>query len=161
MVTEKIIKTEDYKLNEVNNPNMSFMINDIMGFLKDIDPTASVARLHYLGKAKKEEFEEYINAHKSDNNVICVAAYASKVEFPPEKYYLYEIDKEKGKKLLPLKEILERESKVLEECGFNDINEYVQYETQVPFIYPNEIGLKVINAMRESVNKFNEKKDSN
>lgn len=155
MVTEKIIKTEDYKLNEVNS-NMSFMINDIMGFLKEIDPNASVARLHYLGKAKKEEFEEYINVHKSDNNVICVAAYASKVEFPPEKYYLYE--KEDGKEPLPLKEILERESKVLEECGFNDINKYVQYETQVPYIYPNEIGLKVINAMRESVNKFNESK---
>lgn len=157
MVTETIVKTkacvDQCKCCSHSN---SFMVNDIIGFLKDIDPTASVARLHYLGKAKKEEFEEYINAHKSDNNVICVAAYASKVEFSPEKYYLYE--KEDGKEQLPLKEILERESKVLEECGFNDINEYVRYETQVPYIYPNEIGLKVINAMRESVNKFNESK---
>ena len=46
-------------------------------------------------------------------------------------------------------DVLERENKILENAGFVNVNNYVGYEYKTAFIYPNELGQKVIDAMNK------------
>lgn len=39
----------------------------------------------------------------------------------------------------------------MEDAGFVNVNDYVDYEYKTAFIYPNEAGRKVIEAMKQSV----------
>lgn len=150
MITEKITEvTNEFNKEPVRE---SFMIDDIISFAKDICPTSKVAKLEYHDGCKKEEFEECLERYKSEKDtIICVAAYASTKEFPSEKYYLGE--KEDGKEPLPLDEVLDRDSKILKECGFVDINNFIQYETQVAFIYPNKLGKQIIETMNKRLSE--------
>lgn len=42
----------------------------------------------------------------------------------------------------------------MEDAGFVDVNNYVGYEYKTAFIYPNEIGQKVIDTMNERILAF-------
>lgn len=151
MIKEKLIVTKEIGLKE------GFMIGDIAGILKELELDANIIKLDYdYNENLKKEFDEYFAAHKLENTVFCVAAYVSKNEFSEEEYYLFK--EEEGKKPLPVDEVLERDSKVLTECGFVSVNEFVKYEYSVAFIYPNLPGLKVIEKMNELVSEFEKSK---
>ena len=45
----------------------------------------------------------------------------------------------------------EIENKILEKAGFVNVNNYVNYKYKTAFIYPNELGQKIIDAMNKKV----------
>ncbi len=123
------------------------MVSDITNTKRDI--TEKGIRVVYVfGKGNTEEKSEAIknicDHYKDDNYIICTAAYVDKDEFPEDMYYdPYTEPPVKGKEPVPYKEVLERESKMLEGLGFVNINNFVQYETKVAYIYPNALGKKI------------------
>ena len=146
MITDKFNLTTEDALKY----NVSFIVEDIAGVAKELKLKAKIQEIYYHhGDDLKEEFVKYLDAHKSENTIFCTSAYASTEEFSEKEYYLTEDKKEEGKKPLPIDEILERDSKILTECGFVNINDFVGYEYKVAFIYPNEPGLKVIEKIKE------------
>lgn len=152
MIKERIILTKEYALKE------SFMVKDIAGILEELNSDAKIVELDYeYNENLKKELDDYFSCRKLNNTVFCIAAYLSKKEFSPEEYYLYE--EEEGKKPLPADEILERDSKVLIESGFVNVNDFVRYEYKVAFIYPNLIGLQVIEKINELVSEFENNKN--
>lgn len=137
--------------------NESFMVSDILGILEELKSDAKIVELNYeYNENLKKEFDDYLTEHKSEDTVFCIAAYVSTNEFPEDKYYLR--NEEEGKKPLPLNEVLERDSKTLTECGFTNINSFIGYECKVAFVYPNEIGTKVIEKIHELEYEFEESK---
>ena len=148
MVKERIILTKEEACNEC------FMAGDIAGILEELNSDAKIVVLFYnYNENLKKEFDEYFADHKSENTVFCTVAYVSTDEFPLDEYHLGNMGD--GDKLVPLDEILERDSKVLKECGFIDINNFVNYVSQIAFIYSNELGLQVVEKINEFLSKDN------
>ena len=153
MITERLILTKEDALKE------SFMVGDVAGILEELNSDAKIVKLKYqYNENLKKELDDYFAEHKLDNTVFCIAAYVSTKEFPTDEYYCG--NEGTGKKPLPLIEVLERDSKVLKECGFINVNEFIKYENSVAFIYPNEPGIQVINKMCELLSEFEKKKSS-
>lgn len=138
---------------ETATEHESFMVCDILGILEELKPNTKIIELDYeYNENLKKEFDDYLAEHKSEDTVFCTVAYVSIKEFPEEEYYIR--DEEAGKKPLPYDKVLERDSKVLTECGFININDFIGYEYKVAFIYPNEIGNKVIERILTLVSEF-------
>lgn len=157
MIKDTNFLTKEGRLAFANSK--SFMVRDIAGILEDLNSDAKIVQLDYeYNENLKKEFDDYFADHKSDNTVFCIAAYLSKKEFSEEEYYLYK--EEEGKKPLPVDEILERDSKVLIESGFINVNDFIGYEYRVAFIYPNLPGLQVIEKINELMSESEEKKQN-
>ena len=156
MIKERLILTKEDALKE------SFMVQDIAGILKELNSYAKIVELAYgeYDENLKKEFNDYFAYRKTDNTVFCITACLSKKEFPESEYYLYEHEKTEGKKPLPLKEYLERDSKLLTECGFVNVNDFIDYECKVAFIYPNAPGLQVIEKMNELMSESEKEKQN-
>ena len=125
----------------------SFMIRDISSYLLLYNDTAKIVNIYkHVGPEREQvaKIREVLDKYKNNNVVICTDAYISCEEFPVSEWCLEVRDAEPGKKLLPVKEVVKRESKILESLGFVDVNWYVGYEYKRAFIYPNEAGKKVI-----------------
>lgn len=112
----------------------------------------------YLDKNKTDVFKDYMK-NMPENELYITTAYISCEEFPEDEYYIFENDKDVNKKLLPVNEVLERENKILEDAGFVNVNNYVGYEYKTAFIFPNEIGQKVIDKMNERVLECNKESE--
>lgn len=150
MIKEKIYTKENIKMSP-------FIVSDIAGILEHIGDDINIIELSYeYNKDLNKELDSYFAINKSDNVVFCIAAYISSKEFPKETYYLYENEEEnkENKKELPVSIVLKRDSDVLTEYGFVNINEFIGYEYKVAFIYPNTIGLKVIKEINKLMDKF-------
>ena len=150
MVTE--ITTNVREKRRGSQHTKSFLVSDIESFIRFTNPDSKIIRLTYGYKSDKSDFEPIIEKYKdNDNVVVCTTAYISTVEYPQDLYYL---DKPEDNKLpLPVDYVLNRGSKLLTELGFIDVNDFVQYEYQVAFIYPNKLGQYVIDEMNKLVNK--------
>ena len=112
----------------------------------------------YLDKNKADVFKDYMKNMPEDELYI-TTAYISCEEFSPNKYCIFKNEKDVNKKLIPVNEVLERENKILEDAGFVDVNNYVGYEYKTAFIFPNEIGQKVIDKMNERVLECNKESE--
>lgn len=146
------IKVADGKILQCYN----FLCSDIMNIMlaENLSDNPRIMHINeYNGtqEEKQQNLKELIDKFKDDNIVIATSAYVSNIEFPEDEYYYDE--PETGKKELPMDEVLERESKMLEALGYSCVNEYVGYEWQIAYIYPNEIGQKVIDIMLNKENK--------
>lgn len=123
----------------------SFMIREISSYLLSHNDTAKIVNIYkHVGPEEEQaaKIREVLDKYKNNNVVICTDAYISDEEFPDAEWYLK--DAEPGKKPIPVLEVLNRKSKMLESLGFVDVNWYVGYEYKRAFIYPNEAGKKVI-----------------
>lgn len=103
----------------------------------------------YLDKNKAEVLKEYLKDIPNDELYI-IEAYISVVEFPIDKYCLYDTPN-KRYPLIPIDKVLTRENKIMEAAGFVNVNDYVDYEYKTAFVYPNEIGKKLIEIMKQKV----------
>ena len=89
----------------------------------------------------------------NEDKVIIVTAAVKEDAFPESKYYcstmfnVTEQEKE-GKFDLPFDNILDITCELLVELGFVNINDFIQYEFSVAYIYPNEKGKKVIEYIK-------------
>lgn len=125
-------------------------------FTNDVEAVSDIERskMHvldlsdYMDKNKADVLKDYLKDVPEDE-LYLITAYISEDEFPEDEYILY--GNEEGKKLIPVDEILERENSIMEDAGFVNVNDYVDYEYKTAFIYPNAVGRKVIEAMKHSV----------
>lgn len=139
----------------INNDNDSFMVQDVREVLNHLNKREyknNIIEFTCEDNNKEKQLEEcknFIEKQLKNNpeSIILTSAYISLEEFPKEEYcFDYEKNKDmnKYKKVLPVDDILKRESDILERLGFVSINNYVGYEYKVAFIYPNEIGKEII-----------------
>lgn len=156
------MKTEIIEFNkEETYDKIEFIIQDTLGFCKMLDlenGTRIVNIYNYTGEQKDmTEVKEIVDTFKDD--IIITSACASTVEFPDSEYTLN--DKlEPNKKLVPIDEVVERETKKLEEVGFVDFNFYVDYKNKRAMIYQNDLGNKILEAAKVSAKEIEElKKD--
>lgn len=134
----------------------NFLCSDIMNIIlmKNLTDNPKIMYISEYNGTQEEKFQnisELIEKFKDDNIIICTVAYVSTIEFPEEKYY-YD-NPEEGKEPLPIDEVLEREALMLEKLGFLCVNEYTGYEFRTAYIYPNEMGQKIIDIMLNKENK--------
>lgn len=139
------------------NNRVYFLHQDIMGFLMYLDKSCRLVNIvNHKGTHEEVEelIKEVIEKYDDENTIIFTTAYISNIEFPEEKYYIdipgFPEDKKKGKKCIPINEVLDRESKFISSLGFIDINFYTNYKYKVAFIYGNILGNEISRAM----NKF-------
>lgn len=96
---------------------------------------------------KEKTLKHVLDTFKENDCVIITDAYVSLNEFPNE---IYTLDKqeEPDKELLPIDDVLKRESNLLEKLGFININDYIQYEYKVAFIYGNTNGKFLVEKIK-------------
>jgi hypothetical protein len=88
--------------------------------------------------------------------VFVTTAYASLIEYPPEKYYLDQSSMtedqiaSKEKIPLPIDYVLDRDSSMLAGFGFKNINFFVNYEYKVAFVYGDETGMDVFTMLAQN-----------
>ena len=144
--------------NEESLMDESFMIQDVLGVLTRMERNnATVVFIqNYYGtqEEKAEAIKEVLSLFENKDSVVILTwAYVSTNEFKEEEYYnQYDFDKdyikesiENGKKPLPFDEVIERESKLLEELCFEYINNFIGYEFSKAYLYDNSLGREVIN----------------
>ncbi len=155
-----------------------YNINSDGFFLEDIAHALHI-KLNSTNIANIESDEkDYDKALKEINDYckkigekkIIIATADIKIEdYPQDKYVLkyglnkYELEMFPDKKLIPVDKVLKEQSKIYEEAGFVNVNDYVGYEYKVAFIYPNEYGKEVINEFNRILkldNKNNNDKDT-
>lgn len=134
-----------------------FISNDTLSLLNDIehpDNTKVLYIVEHVGdiEEQKKEIKEIIDVFKNAKNwVVVSSSYVSVVDFPEEEYFdpQENPDYEGDKKPVPYDEVLSKQDKMFEELGFVDYNFYVAYENSHVWIYPNELGLKVLEYAKE------------
>lgn len=145
-----IIKLVEGKINIIKCDDYNFMCDDIKRLMLNNDIKGPIVHiLNFDSEQEKKYFylDNFCSVF-SDDTVILTTAYVSAEEFPEDEWYL---DKPKpGLKKIPVNDILERESKLLESVGFININDFVQYEYKEAYIYGNEIGRKIASMCSET-----------
>lgn len=163
----KITKDSNFDFSHGN-----FMLNDIISLLQSstIKFPLTVVCINSFDASTQLEKEKILKdvislfENRLDNEkiVICTTAYISSIEFPEDKYQLTEHEANAEKKLLiPVNEILKRESSLLDSLGFLDINNYVNYEYKRAYILNNEIGMKVKKKFDFEISKSSNKRRDN
>lgn len=157
MININVISKED-KINEIG----SFIEQDVSGIMNELNldniPLINITSYEGTQEEKYNQLKSVINILKNVDCVIITTAYLSTVEFSPTEYY-FPVDDEvsSSKKAIPIKEVLERDSALLESIDFISINHYVRYETKVAYIYANDYGKKINDYMKKLNDLFNKK----
>lgn len=146
-IYRKVIAIKDGKI----QPLKTFLEQDIANLCKEIDNLVIYCIDNYYNEENlteedvknniKTALDEIINSEDYDqeHSVITSMAYASKIEYPESEYY-YDGEGNFDGKSLPIKEILDKYSAILESLDFVNINALVQYEHRVAFIYRHKGG---------------------
>lgn len=132
----------------------TFMLEDIKWVAKKYD--IEISHIYNI-QSNSETAEEKIKdlkgfvENRTDEELVLTTAFISMDEFPEDKFYLFAVDATPDKKQIPVKEVLEREIKVYEAVGFVNINQFIDYEYKIAFVYPNKIGKRIIDAIEKEV----------
>lgn len=102
-----------------------------------------------------KEIKDYCQDIGDEKIIIAVADIKTK-DFPEEEYTL-SVSKDCNKKLIPIDEVLKKIGKLYEDAGFVNVNEYVGYEYETAFVYPNEYGKEIIQKFNAIIKADNEK----
>ena len=136
------------------NNRVDFLHQDIIGFLMHLGKSARLVNImNHEGTHEEVEelIKDVIEKYDDRDTIIFTTAYISTVEFPREKYYLdipgFPENKKKGKKCIPMYEVLDRESEFISSLGFIDVNFYTNYEYKIAYIYDNILGNEIFRAM--------------
>lgn len=137
---------------ELDTSQGNFMINDIAGAMKQLGIFVPIVCIHSYDSSQNEK-EEIISdivklfdmANGRGNQfVLCTTSYVSTSEFPESEWHINEdLAKKENKKLIPVNKILDRDSELLEDIGWININGYVQYDLKRAYIYSNEYGNRI------------------
>lgn len=146
----------------------SFVVSDVLGILSELDMPDDIQIVEIINydtfvdnkksfdyeetfdvEACKVRIKEFLASLNMDKVCIVSSSYVSTIEFPEAKYYMeseYVLEEEKAnKKPIPEQEILTRNSVMLADLGFININEYTHYEYKEAHLYTgNKIGKDVL-----------------
>lgn len=132
-----------------------FMVKDIAGIILEHGLEATIVNINFYCGEQKEKTEMLkkicsgmCSADNSRKIVICTSAFVSTVEFPSNKWYDPHVpqtnESTKGRKVIPFDYVLGRESAMLEEIGFVNINGFVGYKSRRAFLYSNDLGKEIL-----------------
>lgn len=99
-----------------------------------------------------EFIKRYLEEYKKYDIVICTTGAPSKIDYPESEYYLLNDNLcDSGRKPIPIDEELEKQREYWESLGFVNVNNYCLFDYKLPFIYPNEIGNKIIEGFNNKI----------
>lgn len=159
-----ILPWEDYcekqyrrELEESTGIIPSFMVSDVIGFILDFglprpDKIIVIQNVRIINPDDRRKgygtqlISDIIETYTTNSTIVLLQSSVNKDEYPEEPTNV------------EMKEILIRNAVFFEACGFCNINEFVDYETQEAFIYvKNEIGyytaLKILDQCVKDIQK--------
>lgn len=125
-----------------------FMAADINGIIEKLNMglDSRLFIMDYSFPIKKEMIKHYLVDDEYKDDVILTRSYVTTEAFNPYEYYCsyMGMNPEDDKEDVPYKEVLDINCEALEELGFVSINDFIGYENNVAYIYPNKAGKKII-----------------
>lgn len=90
----------------------------------------------------------------SEDTVVLTTAYISTDLYPESEWRLPgDCDEADNRKVIPVGSVLEKEAALLEAVKFVNVNDFVQYEYKEAYVWPNNIGKRVVECMQSLVSR--------
>lgn len=90
----------------------------------------------------------------SEDTVVLTTAYISTDLYPESEWRLPgDCDEADNRKVIPVGSVLEKEAELLEAVKFVNVNDFVRYEYKEAYVWPNNIGKRVVECMQRFVSR--------
>lgn len=90
----------------------------------------------------------------SENTVVLTTTYISTDLYPESEWRLPgDCDEADNRKVIPVGSVLEKEAELLEAVKFVNVNDFVRYEYKEAYVWPNNIGKRVVECMQRLVSR--------
>lgn len=90
----------------------------------------------------------------SEDTVVLTTAYISTDLYPESEWRLPgDCDEADNRKMIPVGSVLEKEAELLEAVKFVNVNDFVRYEYKEAYVWPNNIGKRVVECMQRLVSR--------
>lgn len=90
----------------------------------------------------------------SEDTVVLTIAYISTDLYPESEWRLPgDCDEADNRKVIPVGSVLEKEAELLEAVKFVNVNDFVRYEYKEAYVWPNNIGKRVVECMQRLVSR--------
>lgn len=90
----------------------------------------------------------------SKDTVVLTTAYISTDLYPESEWRLPgDCDEADNRKVIPVGSVLEKEAELLEAVKFVNVNDFVRYEYKEAYVWPNNIGKRVVECMQRLVSR--------
>lgn len=90
----------------------------------------------------------------SEDTVVLTTAYISTDLYPESEWRLPgDCDEADNRKVISVGSVLEKEAELLEAVKFVNVNDFVRYEYKEAYVWPNNIGKRVIECMQRLVSR--------
>lgn len=90
----------------------------------------------------------------SEDTVVLTTAYISTDLYPESERRLPgDCDEADNRKVIPVGSVLEKEAELLEAVKFVNVNDFVRYEYKEAYVWPNNIGKRVVECMQRLVSR--------
>lgn len=84
----------------------------------------------------------------SEDTVVLTTTYISTDLYPESEWRLPgDCDEADNRKVIPVGSVLEKEAELLEAVKFVNVNDFVRYEYKEAYVWPNNIGKRVVECM--------------
>lgn len=89
-----------------------------------------------------------------EDTVVLTTAYISTDLYPESEWRLPgDCDEADNRKMIPVGSVLEKEAELLEAVKFVNVNDFVRYEYKEAYVWPNNIGKRVVECMQRLVSR--------
>lgn len=90
----------------------------------------------------------------SKDTVVLTTTYISTDLYPESEWRLPgDCDEADNRKVIPVGSVLEKEAELLEAVKFVNVNDFVRYEYKEAYVWPNNIGKRVVECMQRLVSR--------
>ena len=90
----------------------------------------------------------------SEDTVVLTTTYISTDLYPESEWRLPgDCDEADNRKVIPVGSVLEKEAELLEAVKFVNVNDFVRYEYKEAYVWPNNIGKRVVVCMQRLVSR--------
>lgn len=90
----------------------------------------------------------------SEDTVVLTTTYISTDLYPESEWRLPgDCDEADNRKVIPVGSVLEKEAELLEAVKFVNVNDFVRYEYKEAYVWPNNIGKRVVECMQRLVSR--------
>ena len=99
------------------------------------------------------QWNRYLEGLREDT-VVLTTAYISTDLYPESEWRLPgDCDEADNRKVIPVGSVLEKEAELLEAVKFVNVNDFVRYEYKEAYVWPNNIGKRVVECMQRLVSR--------